>query len=159
MPAPGLRDGFYLLPPFTIPFDQLPQAVTSRRMSRFGRKLATGQLSGLGVELLVGEALAVDRRGLILGDGQGFFDLAAAILATVGALASSYRVLAVAAGSETDEFPADPWDLRADYLLNDQGLKDYPRTEPPAPPRIFWEALSPTRIKRVTPLWQLRNPS
>jgi len=159
MPAPGLRDGFYLYRPLTIPFAKLPLAVTPKGMPRFARKLTTGQLAGLAVDLLVDEALAVDRHGRVLGDGQGYFDLSLAILAATGALAADYQVVAVAAPQEPElTLSADPWDLQADYLLNEQGLKRYSRPEEESPPKIFWEQLSPTRIKRITPLWQLRNP-
>ncbi|MFU8819067.1 MAG: 5-formyltetrahydrofolate cyclo-ligase [Desulfurivibrio sp.] len=159
MPAPGLRDGFYLFRPFTIPFAQLPLAVTNKGMPRFARKLATGQLAGLAVDLLVDEALAVDEHGLLLGDGQGFFDLCLAILATTGALTPDYLVVAVAAAMESGRSPApDPWDLRVDYLLNDQGLKKCNRPAAARTPKIFWEQLPPTRIKRITTLWQLQNP-
>ncbi|MFH7320781.1 5-formyltetrahydrofolate cyclo-ligase [Desulfurivibrio sp. D14AmB] len=159
MPSPGLRDGFYLFRPFTIPFVKLPLAVTHKGMPHFARKLTTGQLAGLGVDLLVDEVLAVDRHGRVLGDGQGYFDLSLAILAATGALAGDYQVVAVAAPLEPGlTLPADPWDLQADYLLNGQGLERYPRAQGESPPKIFWEQLSPTRIKRITPLWQLRNP-
>lgn len=156
MPGPSLHDGFYLLAPFTIPFPSISQAVTSKGMASFGRKLATRELADLRLDLLVADALAVDRRGYQLADGNGFFDLAAAILAATGALTPNCGVVALGPAAGGD-LPVDPWDVPADYRLDDAGLTlcQTPRTPRPGP--ILWHALPPVRIRRITPLWQLQE--
>lgn len=158
MPAPGLHDGFYFFSPYTIAFPRLAQAVTPKGMPRYGRRLTTGQLAGLQLGLLVSEALAVDRRGNMLGDGNGFFDLAAAILAATGALASSVEVVGAGPAADQD-VPADPWDVRADYRLDAAGITSCRADSAAFAWPIFWEQLPPVRIRRITPLWQLKEKS
>lgn len=156
MPAPGLHDGFYLFAPFTIAFPRLAQAVTPQGMARYGRRLTTGQLAGLDLALLVTDALAVDPCGGMLGDGNGFFDLAAAILAATGALAP--QTLVVGAGPAVARaLPAEPWDVRADYRLDGAGLTPCQTTAAAGSWPIFWQQLPLVRIRRITPLWQLRD--
>lgn len=94
----------------------------------------------------------------MLGDGKGFFDLAAAILAAAGALASGVAV--VGAGPAVDrDLPADPWDVRADYRLDAAGVTSCRADSAAAAWPIFWEQLPPVRIRRITPLWQLKEKS
>jgi 5-formyltetrahydrofolate cyclo-ligase len=156
MPGPSLHAGFYLLAPFTIPFPSLSQAVTSKGMTSYGRKLATRELADLRLDLLVADALAVDRRGYQLADGNGFFDLAAAILAATGALTPNCLVVALGPAAGRD-LPADPWDVPADYRLDDAGLTPCQPPPFPRPGPILWPALPPVRIRRITPLWQLQE--
>ncbi|ADH86369.1 5-formyltetrahydrofolate cyclo-ligase [Desulfurivibrio alkaliphilus] len=156
MPAPSLHDGFYLLSPYTINFGRLAQAVSPKGMLQHGRKLATARLADLQVSLLVAEALAVDRRGTMLGDGKGFFDLAAAILAATGALAANVTVVA-AAGDVAQNLPIEPWDVQADQRLDETGLTPCRPADKPGRWSIHWEQLPPVRIRRITPLWQIRE--
>ncbi|MDF1615165.1 5-formyltetrahydrofolate cyclo-ligase [Desulfurivibrio dismutans] len=156
MPAPSLHDGFYLFAPFSIPFARLAQAVTPQGMLRHGRKLTTAQLAGLQVGLLVADALAVDEQGTMLGDGKGFFDLAAAILAATKALASRVTVVG-SAGAAGRSLPSEPWDVRADHRLDASGLTLCRAPKDPHGWSIHWEQLPPVRIRRITPLWQLRE--
>lgn len=156
IPGPGLRDGFYLLRPFTIPFPSLPFAVSSRGLIRHGRRLGLPELAGLELELLVAAPLAVDAAGLLLGEGQGFFDLSLAILDQAGALHPEHRVAAAAPTAPPDWLlAADPWDVRADYLLGPTGV--VPVGQPVDHRRypIFRQNLDPTRLRRISPLWQL----
>lgn len=167
MPAPGLHQGFYLFSPFTIPFSRLPSAVTPKGMLRHGKRLATGELARLRLGLLVTEALAVDRRGYLLGDGNGFFDLAAAILATTGALAAGAAVVAAAPEVVAPITPAtpaawtpEPWDVPADYRLDTTGIvpcRPNEDAEAAADWPIYWQNLPLVRLRRITPLWQLRE--
>lgn len=160
MPAPGLLDGFYLFTPFTIPFPDLPLAVTNKGLARFARKLPTAELGSLQLQLLVSDALTVADQGTILGDGHGFFDLATAILATAGALAPGYQVVAVGPTPEGGELLlADPWDISADHRLTPAGLSPCRPANPRPVPTIAWDLLPPVRIRRITPMWQLKqNP-
>ena len=158
MPAPSLHQGFYLFSPQTIPPSRLSLAVSNKGMSRYGRKLATAELGKLRLNLLISEALAMDCRGFMLDDGNGFFDLSAAILADCGALSDDCLVLGAARSLAPEELlPNDPWDLPADYRLEPGGITPVLRlTSPRTPPRILWEHLPEVRVRRITPLWQLQ---
>ena len=59
MPAAGLKDGFYLLKPFLIPFKKLVMSVTYRGLDHYGRRLGSGDISSLKISLLLGESFAV----------------------------------------------------------------------------------------------------
>lgn len=156
MPTAGLKDGFFCIHPHTVPFRELGMAMTESGRRRFGRRLA--QSDKCGIDLLLTGALAVDREGGRLGDGTGYFDLSCAILSANGWLAENHHILAVVKRTQLLEssLPREPWDVTMSgvvteegcYHFGDQGPKDYP---------IFWQQLAVGRIKKITPLWQLRN--
>jgi len=156
LPTPGLKDGFFRIMPHTVPFRQLNMAMTESGLRRFGRRLEPGEKYG--IDLLLTGAVAVDREGGRLGSGTGYFDLSCALLSANGWLTDNHHVLAVVEPTQqvTEPLPSEPWDVAMTgvitvagcYLFGDQGRKEYP---------IFWQHLSSGRIKRITPLWQLRD--
>ena len=156
LPTPGLKDGFFRIIPHTVPFRQLGTALTESGLRRFGRRLEPGEKYG--IDLLLTGALAVDRAGGRLGNGTGYFDLSCALLSAYGWLAENHQILAVVDRLQqvTEPLPREPWDVTMTgvltaagcYLLHDQGRREYP---------IFWQQLGTDRIKKITPLWQLRN--
>ena len=157
MPAPGLKEGFYLCKPYEIPFTDLGYATTYRGLPRFGRLLANEALANKKVDLLVTDALAVDQQGTRLGDGQGFFDLACAILSELGVFD---RQLAAVVAVTADEqlvsapLPMDPWDVGVDEVITPAGglvFAEASRIQP----TILWSHLAPERVRRLNPLWKL----
>ncbi|MFN2366508.1 MAG: 5-formyltetrahydrofolate cyclo-ligase [Desulfurivibrionaceae bacterium] len=157
MPAAGLKDGFYLLKPFRIPFKELVSAVTYKGLARHGRKLAAADVASLAISLFVGEALAVDRCGGHLGDGRGFFDLAVALLAKMGGVAANFQVIGALGDPDRiiKEIPRDRWDVRCAKILTPEGLVELGDFSPGV--EIFWDELPIEQIKRISPLWKLRN--
>lgn len=157
MPAPGLKEGFYLCLPYVIPFADLAYATTYRGLPQYGRLLDKRSLPGRQVAMLVTDAVAVDRVGTRLGDGMGFFDLSCAILAAMGAFdRTAATVVALAADEQVvaEVVPSDPWDIRVDEVITPQGGRVFPDAghEQPA---IHWSQLAPERVRRLNPLWQL----
>jgi 5-formyltetrahydrofolate cyclo-ligase len=156
MPSAGLQDGFFCIKPHTVPFRQFGVVMTESGLHRFGRRLEPGEKCG--IDLLLTGALAVDREGGRLGNGTGYFDLSCAILSANGWLADNPNILAVVDRMQqvTVPLPRDPWDViltgvvtvEGCYRFGDQGHNEY---------RIFWQQLAAGRIKKITPLWQLRN--
>lgn len=156
MPSPGLKDGFFCIPPYTVPFRQFGMAMTESGLRRFGRRLEPGEK--LAIDLLLTVALAVDREGGRLGNGTGYFDLSCAILSANGWLADNLYILAVVDRTQqvTEPLPQEPWDVTMTgvvtvegyTIFSDQGRQEYP---------IYWQQLAAGRIKKITPLWQLRN--
>jgi 5-formyltetrahydrofolate cyclo-ligase len=155
MPAAGLKEGFYLLKPFTIPFKKLGISVTYKGLADHGQKIFDADVGSLNISLLVGESLLVDDNGWRLGGGEGFFDLAVALLGEMNGLAESCRVVSALAVSTsvTEVVPHDPWDVRCDVILSPDKIIEL--TEPAMLPGIKWESLSKERIKRIAPLWHL----
>lgn len=152
LPGPGLRDGFYCLMPFVVPFPKLTFAVSIKGVPVYGKLLTREDLTGLDIGIMVAEALAVDASGVRLGDGSGFFDLACAILNHCGALSDSVRILAAAVANRPEQLPVDPWDVRMHGVLGPQGMQSFQHDE--GRPAIDWHQLTQQRIKKITPLWQ-----
>ena len=155
MPSAGLEEGFWALAPYVLPFGALPQAVTPQGISTRGTRLDLATLAARPISLLVTDALAVDRHGVMVGEGKGFFDLAVAILQAAGALTAPFAVVAVTGNFLTEAAieDAQPWDVRADVVLHPGGVAEFSQERDL--PAIFWEALPAKRVRRITPLWQL----
>jgi 5-formyltetrahydrofolate cyclo-ligase len=155
MPAAGLKEGFYLLKPFTIPFNKLSVGVTYKGLADHGRKILPDEMKSLGISLLVGESLVADGDGWRLGDGEGFFDLAVALLKEMGGVKDGCRLVSTLADSANliDKVPHDPWDVRCDVILSPDKMIEL--ADPAVLPGIEWGALSRERIKRITPLWKM----
>jgi 5-formyltetrahydrofolate cyclo-ligase len=156
MPAPGLKEGFYLLTPYVLPFRELTFAVTLKGLLQYGRRLERQRFSGLGLDLMLTAAVAVDRGGGRLGEGQGFFDLACAALYELGAVTSRNQIVGVVAEGQIVPYnlPLEPWDVRLNGLLTPSG---YQETAGPAKtqPVIYWEAIPLKRVRKMTPVWQV----
>lgn len=152
VPGPGLKEGFYLLRPFSIPFPKLALAVSLKGIPVHGELLRHEALASLTIGVLITEALAVDARGVRLGDGTGFFDLACAILHRCGALTEAPAIWAAAVPRQPDELPAEPWDVRMHALIGPQGIVQFPERDPL--PAIAWQHIPKQRIKKITPLWK-----
>jgi len=156
VPAPGLKDGFYLLKPYSIPFQQLPHSVTLKGFAKAGQRLTRPEVEGLAVSLLVTDAVAVDLQGNRLGDGLGFFDLSFAILTALGAMSRDALIAAFVNEWQimAKPLPTACWDVPADIIVTEQQIY---RTEHVAalPRPIFWEHLPDRKIRKITPLWWL----
>lgn len=158
VPSPGLKDGFYLLKPFTIPFTKLPFAVSNKGLPRFGRQLTARDLHALALDLLITDARAVDERGTRLGDGRGFFDLSYAIMAAYKALKDSCLNYAVLDNPGRllpgTTLPANEWDVMMDGVILPTGILAIPEAAEHNHP-IYWDRLTKKRIKKLKPLWEI----
>lgn len=152
VPGPGLKEGFYLLRPFSIPFAKLSLAVSLKGVPMHGELLRHEDLAHLAIAVLITEALAVDNQGRRLGDGSGFFDLSCALLRRCGALVAEPAIWAAAVPWRLAELPVDTWDVGMHGLIEAQGLISFPQQEPL--PALGWQALPKQRIKKITPLWK-----
>lgn len=158
VPAPGLKEGFYLLRPYEVPFAKLNYAVGYSGILQHGRRVEAAELCREPVALLVTDCLAVDRAGYFAGDGKGLFDLAVAILAELGALAPEAEVFAMGDKSRLfdQEFTHDPWDVRLNGFITSEGIL-LRNSDPQTGRRIFWDSIVPRRIRKITPLWKMRG--
>lgn len=154
--GPGLKEGFYLLKPYAVPFQQLPHSVSMKGLAKAGQRLTRPELEGLAVSLLVTDAAAVDQQGNRLGDGLGFFDLSFAILTALGAMSRDALVAAFVNEWQimAKPLPTASWDVPADIIVTEQQLYRTEHVSSP-PRRIFWEHLPDRKIRKITPLWWL----
>lgn len=155
MPTAGLKEGFYLLKPFLIPFKKLVMAVTYKGAPKYAEILDPEAISSLDISLFVGEAFAADLQGGRVGDGQGFFDLACAILSEMGGVSADFQTVAAIDDSAKiiDKIPQDFWDVRCDKLLSPEGISELGDLSGGL--QVFWDVLPAERIKRISPLWKL----
>jgi len=159
-PADGLKDGFHLLLPYTVPFASLAHAVSRKGMRDFGKLVnQADHLKDISVSLTVTGCLAVDNNGLVLGDGKGFLDLSLAILNNWAVLSQSDKVAAVVPEEQllADVFEGDPWDSFADLVISEKGIasRGHGQRQPRA--AILWRALPEKRVRKITPLWKLKQ--
>jgi len=158
VPAPGLKDGFYLLKPYSVPFHQLPHSVSMKGFAKAGQRLTRLELGSLAISLLVTGAAAVDPQGNRLGDGLGFFDLSFAILAEMGAISRDALVATFIHAEQMVEqpLPAACWDVLTDIIVTKHQVYR-PEHVTTSPRRIFWEHLPDKKIRKISPLWWLRG--
>jgi len=158
-PTAGLKDGFVLLQPYSVAFARISYAATAKGMREFGNIVSRAEeLDGISFPLLVDDCVALDVAGLMIGDGNGFFDLSRAIFSAWGKLEDEAMVITVVARQNILEMmvEVEPWDSFADQAITEEGVIDFDRggkiVEKPA---IFWQALTKKRIRKISPLWKL----
>ena len=158
MPSPGLKDGFFILPPLAVPFQSLGFAVTHRGLPKFGQRLPAEAAAEYPPGIILTGAVAVDRQGGRLGDGRGLVDLSCALLAELGPGLGDPPLYAVIAAEQliTTILPRDPWDVPLTGAITPVEIVHFPAAPTPAA-RIFWDKLTLKQIKKISPLWQLYN--
>ncbi len=155
MPTAGIKEGFTLTTPFSVPFPSLNWAVTLKGQADYGRNLALSDLGGLGVGMLVAADGYIDPAGVWLGGGNGFLDLAWAILTQARALAPDAVLYGVAAARLLEKLAPSPWDVRINAEISVDRIR--PLTTEQTAGEILWQSLPPKRIRKITPLWQLHR--
>ncbi len=156
VPAPGLKEGFYLLVPYEIPFKHLSYAVGYKGLVQYGRRIAVEELCQGPVGLLVTDCLAVDPAGYFVGEGMGFFDLAVAILAELHGLTPEAEAYALGEQEQIldQEIERGAWDIRLNGFITPDGIALH-NPGGHADQKILWDMLPPKRIRKITPLWKL----
>lgn len=155
MPAPSIREGFFMLPARTIPFRDLSVAVTYKGFEKHGQPLKNTAIPGLSVGLLLTDSLAVDPAGGRLGEGNGFFDLCCALLHEIGGLQQGWAAFTFIREEQLsrEPLPQNAWDIQMSGAITPAGMHGFEPQD--QEPQIFWDALTMDRIKRIDPLWKL----
>jgi 5-formyltetrahydrofolate cyclo-ligase len=160
MPSAALKAGFFLLTPFSIPFRDLGFAVSLKGVAKHGKRMVMTDLLGQNIDLCIGQGFAANKQGDVLGDGMGFFDLSYGILSEWGCVGEN-TVTCITTGEEqvlSSSIPKAPWDVQADYIVTDNEIIETEAVgQKRSPGQIFWEFLSDKRIRKITPLWQLKQ--
>ncbi|HIJ77784.1 MAG: 5-formyltetrahydrofolate cyclo-ligase [Desulfobulbaceae bacterium] len=155
MPAPGLKEGFYRIKPYSIAFKDLKFAVTYKGLAQFGEHLLFEEMAGLAIDLFFTEILYVDPFGVFLGNGQGFFDLSVALLSELGGVADNARAYAVGVGEQllVERLKHDCWDVPVNGLVSADGVTEFGQGRLAA--AVYWPVLTERSIKKIAPLWRL----
>jgi 5-formyltetrahydrofolate cyclo-ligase len=143
VPSFGMRRGFILLDGSALPAESWNLAATLDGMERFGTCVDLAALRALTtVDLVVTGAVAVTRRGLHFGGGDGFFDLEWALLRHCGLTTSRTLVVAIAHDCQVLDADIQPGrhDAIADLVLTPTQIV---RCTPPLPKPegIIWEEI------------------
>lgn len=156
VPAPGLKEGFYLLAPYEIPFAHRVYAVGYKGLAEYGRRIAVEELCKVPVGLLITDCLAVDPAGYFVGEGKGFFDLAVAILAELNGLAAGAAAYGLGEQAQmlAREIERSAWDVPFNGFITPEGVTLY-NANGHADRKVLWDLLPPKRIRKLTPLWKL----
>lgn len=155
MPGPGIRDGFFLLAARSIPFRDIPMAVTYKGLEKYGKRLTNNLSEQHVVGMLLTDSLAVDMEGGRIGNGDGYFDLCCALLHELAGLRhdADFTTFIQDEQISQEKLPQDKWDIKVNRAVTPGRIWQF---EPPARrPQIFWDMLSQDRIRRVDPLWKL----
>ena len=155
MPGSSIRTGFFLLPARSISFKDIPAAVTYKGLAEKGQLLKGSAIAKLSVGLLLTDSMAVDRNGGRIGDGNGFFDLCCALLQEFRGLREEWEALTIIDENHISQelLPQDAWDIKLAGAVTQSDIHTF--AKPEQKPRIYWDALSRDRIKRIDPLWKL----
>ncbi|MFH1059098.1 MAG: 5-formyltetrahydrofolate cyclo-ligase [Pseudomonadota bacterium] len=131
--TPGLKQGLVRITPQMVPVQMRSRLLRGGSLAAAGKPLRPPADSLGKVEMLIVPALAVDRRGLVLGDGRGLTDLLYAVLLELEVLTAATPVAVLAADEmiwETD-LPQTAWDLGADLVVTPtQTLRCAPALRP-----------------------------
>ncbi|MFP3982609.1 MAG: 5-formyltetrahydrofolate cyclo-ligase [Desulfurivibrionaceae bacterium] len=158
--GPALKSGIYGFQAYSIDFKDLEHAVSFKGIEKYGNLLDLSRKQP--VDLFLTDGLALNDDGVRLGDGNGFFDLAFALLVR-SCPGNAWSPVVMACNQEqviSEQIPRAPWDIDADFYISSSGFHEFNsqasqsrniREKGP----IFWQQLSYERIKKVTPLWNI----
>ncbi|MFZ5585064.1 MAG: 5-formyltetrahydrofolate cyclo-ligase [Thermodesulfobacteriota bacterium] len=140
--TPGLKQGLVRVTPQMVPVQVRSRLLRGGSLVQAGKPLRPPADSLGKVEMLVVPALAVDRRGVVLGDGRGLADLLYALLREMNALTAATPVAVLAADEMVSEanLPAAAWDLGVDLVVTPTQTL---RCAPPLRPLAGLDGLPP----------------
>jgi 5-formyltetrahydrofolate cyclo-ligase len=145
VPSYGLRRGLILVDPAALASAADHRlAATLDGMERLGRRLSLDEVRDLGpVDLVVSGAVAVTRRGLHFGGGDGYFDLEWGLLRHCGLVTSKTTVAVVVHDCQVldADIRPGPHDAVADLVITPGGGVAACTPPLPKPDGIFWEEL------------------
>jgi len=153
--TPGLRGGFVCLKTKRIRVRDRPEAVKGSMAGKYGLATKTAHLPRM--DFMVTGAVAVDAHGRRLGKGQGFFDLEYLILLNADKIDPEVTVAALVHDLQiVDEVPAEMGDVAVDLIVTPNRVL-LAADRPVRPSEINWSRLPHQKVRRMTPLFELRG--
>ena len=155
MPGPGIREGFFLLAARSVPFRDIPMAVTYKGLEKYGQRIKNSLSPQHAVGMLLTDSLVVDMEGGRIGDGDGYFDLCCALLHELAGLRHDTDIATFVQDEQISPglLPQDKWDIRVNRAVTPDRIWQFEATD--RRPQIYWDMLSRDRIRRIAPLWKL----
>ncbi|HUV42956.1 MAG TPA: 5-formyltetrahydrofolate cyclo-ligase [Patescibacteria group bacterium] len=159
VPTYSIKRGFVYLDPKTIPSGKEEYAALLDAMEGVGQHVSLKEIQDLGpVDLMVSGASVVNREGVRLGKGHGFFDLEWAMFYAIGAANLETPVVAFVHSCQVVDMPinSSPYDTVCDIIVTN---KETIRVSSPQKPTcgVIWERLNPELFQTIPPLQELKS--
>jgi 5-formyltetrahydrofolate cyclo-ligase len=157
--TPGLKKGLVRIEASQVPVPRRSRDLRGGALAKAGKVLRFPKAKLGRIDLVLVSGLAVDRSGVILGDGRGLADLAWAVLVKLGGVSRQTKVAALLDDPQImDRLPSDPWDLMADLVVTPGEIIRPSRPIRPRPPvpAALPEHLASLPLVRA--VWNLGGP-
>lgn len=154
MPTPRIRRGFVVLDPSRLDERLIPYASTIKGALSLGRVVEPSDLPD--IDLVVQGSVAVNKRGLRLGKGEGYAEIEWGIARELGKVREETPVATTVHDLQLveDEWEARPYDLRVDIIATPTRLVRV-GPGPPKPPGVLWGLLDPRKLDEIPVLRRL----
>ena len=115
----GIKRGFLLIEPKTIPKGQERFASTLCGAELFGKKISLRELRELGINPVITGAAAVTIDGIRFGKGHGYFDIEWGIFTSLNLVDEKSRVITVVHDCQLtgEDFKPSSFDTVTDYII------------------------------------------
>ncbi len=156
MPTPRIRNGFLLLDPERIPPYAYREASTISGAYRWGVPVKPWDLPK--IDLVIVGSVAVDKRGIRIGKGEGYAELEWGILAECGKVSKNTPIITNIHDLQVidEEIPYDIYDLPVDIVVTPTRVI---RTSPikEKPDGIYWDLLPEKKLREIPILQELKR--
>lgn len=156
----GIRRGFWLLDPTTIPPERYEYACTLDGMEKLARPMSLKQImkEKLKVDLMVTGTGAINRKGIRFGKGHGFFDLEWAMLHSIAAISHDTPAAAVVHDCQLldEELLPETFDTVCDIVVTPEQVISVSDIKKPTC-GILWERLAEGMFEDIPPLRELKK--
>ena len=132
------------------------EASTIAGAFRWGRPVYVAEMRP--VELVISGSVAVNRQGTRIGKGGGFADLEYGLAIAAGIVTPDTPVVSTVHPMQTldEELPYTRHDVSLDYVVTPDEIIQCPGGRP-RPAGIYWDDLSPAKIRQIPLLKKLRG--
>ena len=156
----GIRRGFWLLDPSTIPPERYEYACTLDGMEKLAKPVSLKKImeEHLKVDLMVTGTGAINRKGVRFGKGHGFFDLEWARLYSIEAISYETPAAAIVHDCQLldEELLPDTFDTVCDIVVTPEQVIEVEETKKPRC-GILWERLAEGMFEDIPPLRELKK--
>lgn len=154
----GIRRGFLLLDPATVPAEERSYAATLDGLDRYAAPVRLADLEGRPpLRLLVTGGSAVSRNGIRFGKGHGYFDLEWAMLSEVGLVDDRSEVVDMVHDCQVvdEDLAGEDHDVAVDWIVTPTATRHVPQHRGPG--HVRWHLLPGTEHEHLPPIEELRE--
>jgi 5-formyltetrahydrofolate cyclo-ligase len=156
----GIRRGFVLLSPETVPSGEERFASWLDGLEEYGQTITLTEIANRGkLDLLLTGASAVSTDGVRFGKGHGFFDLEWGMFSEIGIVNESTLIAAVVHDVQVvnDQLELGPTDVVVDYIATPSRIIEVARDHHRRPTGIQWGLLEEHMAESIPPLKDLQR--